>query len=224
MKIARMDVLGNPFLGVFCRVNDSYALVPPGLPKDDMAQIAATLGVEVTPMTIGCGTILGSLIAMNNKGALVVDYAGSEEIAIIKKALRGMNVATLGDRNNAAGNNVLVNDRCAVVSPEMSAEWAKTISDALGVEVVKMSIAGCATVGSAAVATSKGCLCHPRTTDEEMAALKQALGVEALNGTINHGGSMIGAGIMANGKGAIAGSLTTGIELARIEEALGFLE
>jgi len=80
------------------------------------------------------------------------------------------------------------------------------------------------TVGMAAVVTNKGCLCHPKVTDDEKKVLEKVFDVEVMIGTINHGHPMIGSGLVANSKGAIIGNLTTGIEMGRIEEALGFLD
>jgi len=79
-------------------------------------------------------------------------------------------------------------------------------------------------VGMAAVVTNKGCLCHPKVTDDEKAVLQDVFDVEVMIGTVNHGFPMIGSGLVANTKGAIIGDQTTGIEMGRIEEALGFLE
>ena len=76
----------------------------------------------------------------------------------------------------------------------------------------------------AAVVTNKGCLCHPKVTDEEKNLLKKVFDVNVMIGTVNHGVPMIGSGLVANTKGAIIGNLTTGIEMGRIEEALGFLD
>jgi translation initiation factor 6 len=99
----------------------------------------------------------------------------------------------------------------------------KKISGILGVPVHKGTIASFGTVGMAAVVTNKGCLCHPKVTDEEKQRLEKIFDVNVMIGTVNHGFPMIGSGLVANTKGAIIGKMTTGIEMGRIEEALGFL-
>ena len=76
----------------------------------------------------------------------------------------------------------------------------------------------------AAVVTNKGCLCHPKITEEEKQHLEDLFEVNVMIGTVNHGYPMIGSGLVANTKGAIIGNRTTGIEMGRIEEALGFLD
>ena len=71
-----------------------------------------------------------------------------------------------------------------------------------------------------AVVTNKGCLCHPKVSDDEKNQLEALFDVEVMIGTVNHGIPLIGSGLVANSNGAIIGNLTTGIELGRIEESL----
>ena len=128
------------------------------------------------------------------------------------------------DKLNAAGNDILVNDKGCLVHPDIKDKFLKEIEDVLGVPVVKGTIAGLKTVGMSAVVTGKGLLCHPKASDEELRVLEKVFGVPVMIGTVNHGSPVIGSGLVANSKGAIIGNLTTGIEMGRIEEALGFLD
>jgi translation initiation factor 6 len=137
---------------------------------------------------------------------------------------QGLRVFPIKDIINAAGNDILANDYGALVHPELKTTTIKQISNILGVPVQKGTIASLGTVGMAAVVTNKGCLCHPKATDEERQQLKKVFDVDVMIGTVNHGFPMIGSGLVANTKGAIIGNMTTGIEMGRIEEALGFLE
>ena len=125
---------------------------------------------------------------------------------------------------NAAGNDILANDHGALVHPDLKTATVKKISDTLGVPAKKGTIASLGTVGMAAVVTNKGCLCHPKTTPEEVEQLEKVFDVDVMIGTVNHGFPMIGSGLVANSNGAIIGNMTTGIEMGRIEEALGFLD
>lgn len=97
---------------------------------------------------------------------------------------------------------------------------AAKLSEALGVEVVFSSIAGCNTVGSVCRATNKGCICHMDASDDELDLIKDVLKVEAVRTSVNHGSRMVGAGVIANSKGAVVGDETTPIEMGRIEEGL----
>jgi translation initiation factor 6 len=110
-----------------------------------------------------------------------------------------------------------------MVHPRLAREDIQGISDALGVEVAKGTVAGLYTVGSAAVATTKGVLAHPKIDDEEIAQIKDLFGVDVGIGTINYGSPMIGSGVLANSKGACFGTSSTGIEKGRVAEALGLI-
>lgn len=221
LPLIQMDLNGSPYLGVFARASDRFALVPPATPDAVIAEVQRALGVEVRALAIGGANILGSVVAMNAQGALVADFAEDAEVAELEKL--GLKVARLGGKFNAAGNNVLCNDHGAFINPDLSKTAEKTVADVLGVPVQRGTLAGLKTVGSAAAATNKGVLCHPKTSDEELDLLEALFKVEADIGTVNHGAPFIGAGIVANANGALAGSLSTGPELNRIENALNLI-
>ncbi len=110
----------------------------------------------------------------------------------------------------------------AIVHPGFDAETAREISSALGVRVERGTVAGLKTVGSAAVATNKGALCHPHVRPAEIEILKEVLQVPVSTTTANYGTAQVGACIVANTRGALVGNRTTPIEMGRIEEGLGY--
>ena len=130
----------------------------------------------------------------------------------------------IGDKYNAAGNDILVNDNGALVHPDLMEKSLEDIKKTLGVPVYRGTIGSLKTVGMAAVVTNKGLLCHPKVSEEEKMLLKKIFNVDVMIGTVNHGSPVIGSGLVANSKGAIIGNLTTGIEMGRIEEALGLID
>jgi len=179
------------------------------------------LGVKTVTLSVGGSNIIGSVVAMNSHGAIVADFVDDTEIAVLEGL--GLRVGRVAGKFNAAGNNILVNDAGAYVNPDFSKQAEKSVSEILGVPVERGTLAGLKTVGSAACVTSKGVLCHPKTTDDELDLLEKLFKVEADIGTVNHGAPFLGAGIVANRNGAIAGSVTTGPELNRIENALDLI-
>jgi translation initiation factor 6 len=217
--LKRLDFNNNPYLGVFCRTNDEIAFLTPFLQEKERITLKQALNVKTLDLTIGGSEIVGSLIAMNSRGAVVADFIGKEEINVLKENFDG-NFMVIEDKFNAAGNNILVNDNGAIVHPMMDDKTINDIKGVLDVEVERGTIAGIKTVGMAAVATNKGVLCHPKLENEEKKKLEDILGVEINIGTINHGVPYVGAGMVANRNGAVAGSETTGIEMGRIEDAL----
>ena len=217
--LARLDFDSNPYLGVYCKANDSLTITNPFLADKEYATIKDTLQADVKSITIGGSPITGSLLAMNSNGVVVTDFIFDNEAAALKEIFDG-NVLIINDKFNATGNNILANDYGALVHPMMSDETIKDIKVVLDVVVERGTIFDIQTVGMAAVATNKGVLCHPRIHDEEKAHIEQVLNVPACIGTINHGVPYVGAGVVANAHGAIMGSKTTGIEMGRIEDAL----
>ena len=208
---------GNPNIGVFAAANEDLAFVAHDAVDEFVDGIGHTLGVEVIRTTIADSFVVGSLMAMNSNGAVVSGLIGDRELEVIKAKLP---VATISDKLNAAGNNILVNDNGAIVNPEMDVRTLKEIEDTLGVECVRATIADINTVGSVCRATNKGAAVNPRATENDIKLIKDVLKVEAMKVTVNHGCMFISPGILANSKGALVGDLTTPIEMGKIEDAL----
>ena len=161
------------------------------------------------------------MLSGNNYGLIVPRNIEDEELEKLKKSVRDMNILVLNSRNNAVGNLLVANDKAALVYPYIEEHLLAPLSDVLGVEVLKTSIAGVPTVGSVLVVTNRGGLVHPDATENEISELTKHLGVPVLTGTVNFGVSFVRTGLVANSKGAVVGEDTTGPELARIQMALG---
>ena len=217
-----LDFNENPNVGVYCRANDSIVFLQKNLLKRVKNKISSVLDARLVELSIADSTIIGSLLVLNSKGAVVTDFADKETVDKIKE--QGLDIFAVKDVINAAGNDILVNDNGALIHPDIGDHSMKKIGETLGVPVQRGTIASLKTIGMAAVVTNKGCLCHPKVTDEEKKQLEKLFDVNVMIGTVNHGVPMIGSGLIANTKGAIIGNLTTGIEMGRIEEALGFLD
>jgi translation initiation factor 6 len=218
----QLDFNENPNIGVFCRANNDILFTRKGLLSKIKKRIIQTLDVELVELTIADATIIGSLLTMNSKAAIVTDFIDSKNLKIIKD--HGFEVYVTEDIINAVGNDILVNDKGVLVHPELKDETIKKIEEIFKISVYRGTIGSLKTVGMAAVVTNNGLLCHPKTTDDEIDHLKKVFKVDVMIGTINHGVPMIGSGLVANTKGAVVGSLTTGIEMGRIEEALKLID
>ena len=212
----------NPNVGVFCRAHDHVVFVRKGLLKKIKKKITQTLDVKLVELNIADASIIGSLLALNSTGAVVTDFVDSKTVKIV--ADQGLDVCVIGDKYNAAGNDILVNDNGALVHPDLMDKSLEDIEKTLGVPVYRGTIGSLKTVGMAAVVTNKGLLCHPKVSDDEKKLLKKVFDVDVMIGTVNHGSPVIGSGLVANSKGAIIGNLTTGIEMGRVEEALDFID
>ncbi|HSV42129.1 MAG TPA: translation initiation factor IF-6 [Methanomassiliicoccales archaeon] len=208
---------GVEFVGVYSKANESIALVPNDSEPSYSSDLEEALGVKCRKATIAGTNLLGALVAMNSYGAVVSSMASDAEIEALAKDLA---VLRLDDKNNAAGNNILVNDNGAVINPEINDGFIRLIGKALQVEVVKGTAAGYKTIGSVCTATNKGALCHPETKREEFELLRSVLKVAPAIGTLNYGSGMVGASIVANSRGGLVGYRSTPIELGRVEDAL----
>ncbi|MEM4729799.1 MAG: translation initiation factor IF-6 [Thermoplasmata archaeon] len=222
--LKRLDFNGNPYLGVLSQVSDTLAVLAPDADDELVKEYSECFGAPVVRTTLGGSRVVGSLCAINSSGIVVTGFATDEEMEAIRRVgPPGMRILRLPDKLNAVGNNVLVNDRAALVHPDLGRASVRRLADALDVEVVKGTVAGMKTVGSAAVVTAKGVLCHPRASAAEKKVLREVFGVPVTVGTANYGSPMVGACVVANSRGIAAGTTSTGIELGRMEEALGFL-
>ncbi|VVB99366.1 Translation initiation factor 6 [uncultured archaeon] len=212
---------GNPFLGLFFRANNSVALAPIDAQDKSVDAIERELGVKVVKTLIGGSNLLGIYTAMNSNGIIMPNIAEHGEVAALRK--EGMNVFVSSELNNAHGNNLCVNDKGGIINPHVDSAHRKKMEDALGIELVPLSIAKHTTVGSACVASNKGFLAHYAANEDEMKAVGDALRVPGDKGTVNTGAGYVSSGLVHNDRGFVAGEASTGFELGKIESALGYL-
>ena len=111
-----VSIVGDPHIGVFTRVFDDIAVVPPDAPDDLTARYEEALKVEVVRTTIQRSPIIGSLLAGNNHGLIITGMAGRDEIDILSEY---RDLMLLEEGMNAAGNIILANDYFAAVHPDM---------------------------------------------------------------------------------------------------------
>ena len=212
---------GDCNIGVFTRIFDDIAVIPPNAPEDFREALSGILGVEIVETTIQGSGIIGSLLAGNRHGFVVSGFADGAEIARLSEYRE---LCLLKHTMNAAGNILLANDSLALAHPDMPDQMAEEIGDILKTPVHRTTIAGIKTVGMAAVASGRGIMVHPRTTHHEMARLEGLTDLPIGTGSVNMGSGLVGTGLVANSRGYVAGLETTGFELGRIEDIFGFLE
>ncbi len=216
--IKKTSINGSPFVGVYASCNNNFAVLPNIEVNEDIFK--KTLNVETFKTTLGGSPLIGSLMVMNSNGAVVTNFASDEDVSFLFDKI---NVFFVEDKINAIGNDILANDKAALVHVDFDKETIKYIEDALDVEVVKGEIGGIKTVGSAAVVTNKGMLVHPNVKEEEIEFLKNLFGVPVYISTANYGSLYVGASIVANDYGAVVGDKTSNVEVDRIENALDII-
>jgi len=218
MDIIKYDVYRGPNLGVYIRVNDGIILVPMGFAKTKADNLAKYLDVDVHYTSIANTRLIGALCVMNNNGILLPTTAYQNEYDYLKKET-DLKIGILDTKFNALGNVICANDKGAVVSPWLSKESCKTISDVLGVEVIQKKIAGFNQTGVVLVANATGAVIHPEADEEDMKVIANVLGVKIEQCTINNGIPYVSSGILVNNHNVVVGSLTTGPEIMMLTRA-----
>ncbi len=218
MSIILADVFGSPNIGVYCFANENIAIVPPGLTKRKIGQFAETLDVEVCSTTIASSTLVGAMVTGNSNAILVPHTISDYELKRIEEFAK---VVIVDSRWTALGNVILTNDNGAVVHPEASSYVLRAVNDELKVKSVSGMLGTLPFVGALGVATNKGAMLSPNTTQEELDVVKSVLHVETDLSSTNGGVPFVKSGILANSKGAVVGPLTCGAELMQISRTLG---
>ncbi|MGB9814645.1 MAG: translation initiation factor IF-6 [Thermoplasmata archaeon] len=207
----------SPYVGVFSVCNESMAIIPKDSTPDEEKLVKRALDVDVHKTFIGGSPLLGSLMVMNSKGAVVADFGDLEDLHFMKD---DYNILFIDDKINAVGNDILASDRVALVHPDFENETIRYIGEALDVEVVKGMIGGIKTVGSVAVVTKNALLVNPQVDEKEIKFLQDLFRLPVHLTTANFGSIYIGASMIANSKGALVGDLSTPIEVFEIEDAI----
>lgn len=213
MKIA---VNGNPLVGLYAKVSEDFAVV--GVNDSRLIDaLKERLDVDVIVTKIAGSELVGAMLALNSRGAVVSNYVLSHELRELEKRL---DVRVVDTPMTCFGNNLCINDKGGIVNPEMSGDIIEKISDFLEIKLIRGTIGGIKTVGMAAVVTNRGGLVNPNINEWEIKKLEEVTGVEVLTGTVNFGTDMVGSSLLANSKGYVVGKDTTGFELGVVEEAL----
>ena len=220
--LKRVDIVGNPNIGVFILATDDIAIVPYNLIDEKAEIIKETLEVDVVKSSISGSNLIGSLAVANSNGIVVSPHVLDREVKQFEEL--GINVATVPGKYTALGNIIAANDKGAIVSPFLSDEAIHIIEETLDVNVEATSMVGSDIIGSLIQVTNKGFLISSKAVKSEISFAQEVFGVEGDIGTVGRGIALVGACSIANSNGAIVAKDSTGPEMARVEEALGFLD
>jgi len=211
----------NPNVGLYGYATDKYCLLGTEIPEDISEEISEVLNVPIIRMNIAGTSLLGIFLNGNNNCLLVPKIAFQNELDILDK--HKIKYKIIDTKFTCLGNNIICNDNGCVVSSEYGEKEIKIFKDALKVGVTKAKIAGLSILGSLAVHTKKGLLCHHEILEHEAELLKKTLKVEIYTGTVNMGVPFIGSGILCNNHGFIIGDASGGPEVVNADETLGFM-
>jgi len=214
-KFLRANFSGDPNIGLYGFATDDYCLLGYE-PKKLINKIKTTIKTDIKTSTITGTELVGIFTSGNKNGLVLTKIVEKEELRKLKK-LFDLNFTVVKPRETAIGNLVLCNDRGCLISERLK-KFKKKISDTLGCEVETGTVANLEIVGSAAIASNVGCLCHREATEDEMKKIEELLKVKVDIGTVGYGNPFVKSGLIVNSKGVLFSEETTGPELGRIEE------
>ncbi|MFA5797479.1 MAG: translation initiation factor IF-6 [Candidatus Woesearchaeota archaeon] len=216
------NVNSNPNIGLYGYATDKYCLLGREVPEKVAKHIGEILQVPIIQLTIGGTSLLGIFLSGNKNCVLVPGVAFPQELEILHA--HKIKYKLIDTKFTCLGNNMICNDKGALISEEYGEREAKLISLALKVPVERAKIADLSTVGSLAVHTKKGMLAHHDILEHEAELIKKVLHVDVSTGTVNMGVPFIGSGIICNKHGFIIGDSSGGPEIMNADEALGFIK
>jgi translation initiation factor 6 len=229
MKAVKFAVYGNPFIGIYARATDRFAIVGRGVvERFEHYKASEILKVPLVGVSISDSDLAGIYAASNRNGILLPPIISEKECERLKEQLSecgsGINVEILNSKFTALGNCIASNSKGALVSPAIKDKrMLRTIGDVLGVEVAQRTIAGYSLPGGMILVTEKGFIAHPKASENELKFIEELFGVRGGIGTANMGVPFPSISIVANSNGYLAGEATSGFEMHRINECLDFI-
>ena len=224
MHILKININGNPNIGLFGFANDKFCLLSKDASDDVASKVEKVLKVPVLRINI-CGTsLIGAFIASaGDNSILVPSIAFENELNFLNKA--GIKYHIIKTELTALGNNIVCNSEGCLVNPDFDDGDLRQIERAVLKRIKKATIASVPTIGSAIAITKQGCAVHRDISDKEVEILNKTLHTKKiLNGTLNLGNPFIRTGVIANSNGFVVGEQTTGPELQFLDEAFGFID
>ena len=222
MALIQTNIHGNPNVGLYGYITDTYGIVGLEVPEDLVQRMQKIFHVPLYHMNI-CGTsLVGVFLTGNSTTLLVPPIILEHEQKLLDR--HKIKYTIIPTTLTALGNNILCNNNVALVNPEFSANIKKTLRQALNVPLKPGTIAGVGTVGSQAALNCAGCFINQEMTDEEEAYLAELIKIPLCRGTINMGGPQIRSGLLANDHGMVISTHSSGIEAMEAESCMGLTQ
>jgi translation initiation factor 6 len=210
--IEKLDIAGNPFVGIFGFSTEKVTLIRPDIGKRKRI-LEEALKTTVVETTMARTDLVGLFACGNSHGIAVPYFVEKEEVKLIED----IPVFRFMQKYTALANLILVNDFGCVASPLLE---RKALEDAFGVPVEHATIAGFRNMGAVAFATNKVVYLHPEVSEEEMQFISEMLHVPCGKETANMGIPYLRSCMLGNSHGLFVGSWTTGIEMNNLEDVL----
>lgn len=217
MPIFRTNFYGDPNIGLYGFATDKYCIM--GLKRKENKKIKPAIGVHLRVSSAMHTSFASLFMAGNSYGLVVPRMLEGYELDLLKKSFE---ILVLDTDYTAIGNLILLNDKGIILSPLLR-KHKDAVKKFFDIPCEVSKIAGTIVVGSAAIATNRGCLLHPHVKETEKKIIEETLQVNSDIGTVNFGSPFVKSGIIANSHGLIVSEACSGPEMGRITEALGFV-
>jgi translation initiation factor 6 len=213
-------IKNSDYVGVFATASDRYVFLGSGIEEKDKQRISDALGVESGDRPVSSSDLVGLFARANSNGIILSNLVETGEIERLESLKLGINIGIIDSGLNTVGNNIIANDKIAVVNPDYDSSVMAQIGDILGVEVVKSQLPLFKTIGASNIFTNRGMVINNRSSDTEKAEMERISKSVSVRTTANSGSIYVGLSAIANSKGIVAGKSTTGFEMQRLTEGL----
>lgn len=215
---------GDPNVGLYCLSTNSYIIVGEDVSSEKKKILESTLKVPVIHTKIYGTPFAGIFCAGNSKNLLVPDVIFDNEFETLTKKLKGIAKVTKFKTNKTAlGNNILCNDKNAIISEEYTDVEKKFIEKNLLVKSIKSNINE-GSPGSYGVLNNKGGAFGQIISDNLISEYEKFLKIDIGIGSVSSGSPIISSGVVCNDNGFIISPISTGFESGRIDECLGLIK
>lgn len=218
------DFNGIVNIGLYVFVNDKFALVGREVPDKIVEQMKEVFQVPIHRITLAGTSLIGVFVAGNNNQIIIPGITFEHEREELSRL--GVNFKVFDTKLTGLGNNIIMGESHALVTPEFTDAETKKIGELMGVNAQKAKFTNISAIGNLAVLNHKKgkALVSNDLTREETRLIENTFHVSATPGSVNMGSPYIKAGVVVNEHGFAMGSASGGPELANADEALGFLE
>ena len=214
-KFLRTNFYGDPNIGLYGFATDKYCFLGMEPQQKILQKIKESLKVNIITSSIAGTELAGLFVAGNSNGIILPKIVEDFEMKNLKKLK--LNLKVIESRETALGNLILCNDKGCLIAGQLK-KYKREISNVLGCEVEIGKIAGLDIVGSTAITSNTGCLCHREANEEEIKKIEEILKVRVDVGSVSYGSPFIKSGVIVNSKGIVFSEQTTGAEMGRLSE------
>ena len=223
MHVAKLNINGNPNIGLYGYCADKICILGERLTKNAEKEVREALQAELHHLTIAGTPMPGVFLAGNSNALLVPGIAFDNEVKALKKLK--LPVTVFDTHLTCLGNNLIANGHGCLVNPEFSDAEIVWIEKTLKVPVKRVQIAGLDTPGACLVLNGKYGVIHRDAEPHEIAMVKDTLKLESLEpASVSLGSPYLKSGVLNNNEGFVVSETSGGPEIVHLEQSLGYLD